>query len=226
MSRITHTQKKGKYTRNKKGGEQSERKIYIKEKLGIVRRTPDSYDPKSRGLKFYYNALLGIYNIIWKNLNLNDKKKLIKDIIDDRGYLAKLRHPLRTRVYNNLVSDLENLKLMNQELGRDVVLGDFSGKTLKTVNGKKGKIHITCGHFNFNYCPSCSKLADFSNFSKINSSDWREEYGVFSPSKKKSLEASVTELERSPSPSPSPSPRSTSNGGKSRRRRTVKKYKK
>ena len=226
MSRITHTQKKGKYTRNKKGGEQSERKIYIKEKLGIVRRTPDSYDPKSRGLKFYYNALLGIYNIIWKNLNLNDKKKLIKEITYDRGYLAKLKHPLRTRIYNNLVTDLENLTLMNQELGRDVVLGDFSGKTLKTVNGKKGKIHITCGHFNFNYCPSCSKLADFSNFSKINSSDWREEYGVFSPSKKKSLEASVTELERSPSPSPSPSPRSTSNGGKSRRRRTVKKYKK
>ena len=230
MSRITHTQKRGKHTRNKKGGKQSERKIYIKEKLGIFHRTPDSYDPKSRGLKFYYTALLEIYEHIWKGLNLNDKKKLIKDIIDDRGYLAKLRHPLRTRVYNNLVSDLENLKLMSEELGRDVVLGDFSGKTLKTVNGRKGKIHITCGHFNFNYCPSCSKLADFSSFSKINPMDWREEYDVFSPSKKKSLEAPIIELERSPSPSPSPSsspsPRSTSTGGKSRRRRTVKKYKK
>ena len=145
MSRITHTQKRGKHTRNKRGGKQSERKIYIKEKLGIFHRTPDSYDPKSRGLKFYYTALLEIYEHIWKGLNLNDKKKLIKDIIHDRGYLAKLRHPLRTRVYNNLVSDLENLTLMNEELGRDVVLGDFSGKTLKTVNGRKGKIHITCG---------------------------------------------------------------------------------
>ena len=219
MSRITHTQKKGKYTRNKKGGEQSAEKIYIKEKLGIVRKTPDNYDPKTRGLKFYYMALLGIYNIIWKNLNPNDKEKLIKDIIDDRGYLAKLRHPLRTRVYNDLVSDLEHLKLMNEELVRDVVLGDFSGKALKTVNGKKGKIHITCGHFNFKYCMSCSPLAG-KNFLDINSSDLHDEYGVFSPSNTKSLEASVTELERSPSPSPSPSPppRSTSNGGKSRRR--------
>lgn len=218
MSRITHTQKKGKYTRNKKGGEQNKNKQFIKNILDITHEKPDSYDPTSRGLKFYYNALLGIYNIIWKNLNLNDKKKLIKDIIDDRGYLAKLRHPLRTRVYNNLVSDLENLTLMNEELDRDVVLGDFSGKTLKTVNGKKGKIHITCGHFNFNYCPSCSKLADFSSFSNINPSDWLKEYGEFSPSEKKTLEASVTELERAPSPSPSPSPRSTSTGGKSRRR--------
>ena len=235
MSRITHTQKRGKYTRNKKGGEQSERKIYIKEKLGIVRRTPDSYDPKSRGLKFYYTALLEIYEHIWKGLSLNDKKKLIKDIIHDRGYLAKLRHPLRTRVYNNLVSDLENLTLMNEELGRDVVLGDFSGKTLKTVNGRKGKIHITCGHFNFNYCPSCSKLADFSSFSKINPMDWREEYGVFSPPNKKpelrsskERSGSTNELERPPSPSSSPSssPRPTSTGGKSRHRRTVKKYKK
>ena len=108
---------------------------------------------------------------------------------------------------------------------------NLAGKSTQHVNDlinypsfidKKGKIHITCGHFNFNYCPSCSKLADFSSFSKINSSDWREEYGVFRPSKKKSLEVSVTELERSPSPSP----RSTSTGGKSRRRRTVKKYKK
>lgn len=235
MSRITHTQKKGKYTRNKKGGEQNKNKQFIKNILDITHEKHDSYDPKSRGLKFYYNALLGIYNIIWKNLNLNDKKKLIKDIIDDRGYLAKLRHPLRTRVYNNLVSDLENLTLMNEELGRDVVLGDFSGKTLKTVNGKKGKIHITCGHFNFNYCPSCSKLADFSSFSKINPMDWHKEYGVFSPSNKKpelrsskERSGSTNELERSPSlsPSPSPSSRSTSTGGKSRRRRTVKKYKK
>jgi hypothetical protein len=166
MSRITHTQKKGKYTRNKKGGEQNKNKQFIKNILDITHEKPDSYDPTSRGLKFYYNALLGIYNIIWKNLNLNDKKKLIKDIIDDRGYLAKLRHPLRTRVYNNLVSDLENLKLMNQELGRDVVLGDFSGKTLKTVNSITGEKAITCKYFNFKYCPSCSKLADFSSFRK------------------------------------------------------------
>jgi hypothetical protein len=228
MSRITHTQKRGKYTRNKKGGEQNKNKQFIKNSLDITHEKPDSYDPKSRGLKFYYNALLGIYNVIWKNLNLNNKKKLIKNIIYDRGHLAKLRHPLRTRVYNNLVTDLENLKLMNEELGRDVVLGDFSGKTLKTVKGRKGKIYnVTCGYFNFNYCPSCSKLADFSSFSKIDSSDWREEYGVYSPSKNKSSEASSKEissieLERSPSPSPRP----ISSGGKYRRRRTVKKYKK
>ena len=30
MSRITHTQKKGKYTRNKKGGEQNKNKQFIK----------------------------------------------------------------------------------------------------------------------------------------------------------------------------------------------------
>ena len=229
MSRITHTQKRGKYSRNKKGGEQNKNKQFIKDILDITHKKPDSYDPKSKGLKFYYNALLGIYNIIWKNLNLNDKKKLIKEITYDRGYLAKLKHPLRTRVYNNLVTDLENLKLMNEELGRDVVLGDFSGKTLKIVKGRKGKIHITCGYFSFNYCPSCSKLADVSSFSKINSSDWREEYGVYSPSKKKSLEASSKELssiELERSPSPSPSPRPISSGGKYRRRRTLKKYKK
>jgi hypothetical protein len=219
MSRITHTQKRRKRTRNKKGGEQSERKIYIKKKLDIFHGTPDSYDPKSQGLKFYYTALLDIYNTIWKDLNLNDKKKLIKEIIGDRGYLSKLRHPLRTRVYNNLVTDLENLTLMTEKIERHVELGDFSGKTLKTVKSRKGKIHITCRFFNFEYCPSCSLLAD-KDFLGISSSDWREEYGVFSPSKKKSLEASVTELERSPSP------RSTSNGGKSKRRRTVKKYKK
>ena len=231
MSRITHTQKRGKYTRNKKGGEQNKNKQFIKDILDITHKKPDSYDPKSKGLKFYYNALLGIYNIIWKNLNLNDKKKLIKEITYDRGYLAKLKHPLRTRIYNNLVTDLENLTLMNQELGRDVVLGDFSGKTLKIVNGKKGKIHITCAYFSFKYCPSCSKLADFSRFSKINSSDWRDEYGIYSPSKVSSKKlqkvsskkiSSNKELERSPSPSPRP----ISSGGKSRRRHTVKKYKK
>jgi hypothetical protein len=278
MSRITHTQKRGKHTRNKRGGKQSQEKIKIKQKLGIFHRTPDSYDPKSRGLKFYYTALLDIYNTFWKGLNLNDKKKLIKDIIGDRGYLAKLRHPLRTRVYNNLVTDLENLRLMNEELGRDVVLGDFSGKTLKTVNSRKGEKAITCRYFNFNYCPSCSKLADFYKissskinhhalsdaeiraieliesiyrnhgdaddaddaavqraFREINSSDWRQEYGIYSPSKKKSelrsskeRSGSTNELERPPSPSPSPSssPRPTSTGGKSRYRRTVKKYKK
>jgi hypothetical protein len=234
MSRITHTQKREKHTRNKRGGEQSEVKQFIKNRLGITHETPDSYDPKSIGLRFYYTALLDIYNIIWKNLNLNDKKKLIKDIIGDRGYLAKLRHPLRTRVYNNLVTDLENLRLMNEELGRDVVLGDFSGKTLKTVNSREGEKAITCRYFNFEYCPSCSKLADFSNFSKIKSSDWREEYGIYSPSNKKSelrsskkISTSTNELERPPSPSlsPSSSPRPTSTGGKSRHRRTVKKYK-
>jgi hypothetical protein len=236
MSRITHTQKRGKYTRNKKGGEQNKNKQIIKNILDITHEKPDSYDPKSRGLKFYYNALLDIYNIIWKNLNLNDKKKLIKEITYDRGYLAKLRHPLRTRIYNNLVTDLENLTLMNQELnkelGRDVVLGDFSGKTLKTVNGKKGKIYdITCAYFSFKYCPSCSKLADFSRVLKINSSDWRAEYGIYIPSKVSSKKlqkvsskkiSSNKELERSPSPSPRP----TSSGGKYRRRHTVKKYKK
>ena len=213
MSRITHTQKRGKYTRNKKGGEQNKNKQIIKNILDITHEKPDSYDPKSRGLKFYYNALLGIYNVIWKNLNLNDKKKLIKDIIYDRGYLAKIRHPLRTRVYNNLVTDLENLRLMNEELGRDVVLGDFSGKTLKTVKSRKGEKAITCRYFNFEYCPSCSKLADFSNFSKINSNEWREEYGIYSPSKKKSelrsskeRSGSTNELERPPSPSSSPRP--------------------
>jgi len=226
MSRITHTQKRGKYTRNKKGGEQNKNKQIIKNILDITHEKPDSYDPKSRGLKFYYNALLDIYNIIWKNLNLNDKKKLIKEITYDRGYLAKLRHPLRTRIYNNLVTDLENLTLMNQELGRDVVLGDFSGKTLKTVKGRKGKIYdITCAYFSFKYCPSCSKLADFSRVLKINSSDWRAEYGIYSPSKVSSKKISSNkELERSPSPSPSPRP--TSSGGKYRRRHTIKKYKK
>ena len=228
MSSINRTQKRRKRTRNKKGGKQSQEKVYIKKKLDIFHGTPDSYDPKSQGLKFYYTALLDIYNTIWKVLNLNDKKKLIKEIIGDRGYLSKLRRPLRTRVYNNLVTDLENLTLMTEKIERHVELGDFSGKTLKTVKGRKGKIYnVTCGYFNFNYCPSCSKLADFSSFSKINSSDWREEYGVYSPSNEKSPEASSKEissieLERSPSPSPRP----ISSGGKYRRRRTVKKYKK
>jgi len=234
MSSINRTQKRRKRTRNKRGGKQSQEKVYIKDTLGIFHGTPDSYDPKSQGLKIYYTALLDIYNTIWKVLNLNDKKKLIKEIIGDRGYLSKLRHPLRTRVYNNLVTDLENLTLMNKEIERHVELGDFSGKTLKTVKSKKGEKVITCSFFNFKYCPSCSLLAD-KDFSKINSSDWFKEYDRHIPSKKQSelrfsreRSSSANKLERpmSPSLSPSSSPQPTSTGGKSKRRRTVKKYKK
>ena len=64
MSRITHTQKREKHTRNKRGGEQSEVKQFIKNRLGITHETPDSYDPKSIGLRFYYTALLDIYGEI------------------------------------------------------------------------------------------------------------------------------------------------------------------
>jgi hypothetical protein len=132
-----------------KGGTQSDNKIKIKQILGITHDTPDNYNPKQPEymLKDYYTNLLNIYKNVWSTLNDNEKEKLQQELTSERGSIAIFRHPGRTRLYHELITDLHRLDTMTRELGREVTITDFVGTRFS--NGE------TCVNYGFTQCNGC-----------------------------------------------------------------------
>jgi len=139
----------GRNRKSMKGGTQSDKKIKIKQILNITHETPDSYNPKQYGhnLTDYYTKLLEIYNNVWRKSDDSSKSQLERELISERGRIAKFRHPGRTRLYHELITDLHHLDTMRREIGREVTIKDFAG--MKFSNDK------TCVNYGFTQCNGC-----------------------------------------------------------------------
>ena len=166
MARIRSTRKTRNHKnsvrihKSMKGGKQSNIKILIKKILGITNETPDSYDPKkdpNYGVSGYYNKLLFIYNNVWSTLDRAIVEQLTQELTSERGRYAMFIHPGRSRVYHELIKDLDHLKVMEKDLGREVKLEDFVGN--RFPNGK------TCLDYGFAKCYSCHGI-DFDTWQK------------------------------------------------------------
>jgi hypothetical protein len=245
---VTRNHKKnhksnGRNRKSMKGGKQSDKKIKIKEILRITHETPDSYNPKQYGhnLKDYYTKLLEIYNDVWTESTDIEKKQLERELTYERGRIAKFRHPGRTRLYHELITELRNLDNMKRDLGRKIMITDFMGSDLGEG--------ITCVDYGFAKCNGChgvvfddwAKEQQGKSFSEMELPPY---FPVYVPRKAADLSASTSstktqgssaliELERSPG-SDSDAPPIALSAGKSRRcrhsrchrRRTIKRSRK
>ena len=251
---VTRNHKKnhksnGRNRKSMKGGKQSDKKIKIKQILGITHETPDSYNPKHYGhnLKDYYTKLLEIYNDVWTESTDIEKEQLERELTYERGRIAKFRHPGRTRLYHELITELRKLDNMKIDLGRKIMITDFMGSDLgKGINSIK---------YGFAKCYGCHGVV-FEDWAKEQQGkpfdQWAlpEYFPVYVPRKAADLSASTSstktqgssaliELERSPgsdsdSDSDSDAPPIALSAGKSRRcrhsrchrRRTIKRSRK
>ena len=139
----------GRNSNSMKGGTQSDNKIKIKQILDITHETQDNYNPKLYGhmLTDYYTNLLQIYNEVWTKSDDFSKSQLEGELISERGRIAMFRHPGRTRLYHELITDLRRLDSMKKGLGREITITDFAGMVLG--NGS------TCENYGFAICNGC-----------------------------------------------------------------------